>query len=308
MTKLFIIGNGFDIFHNMKTKYTDFRKFLVKNYLKEDLTDTLYYEIPYPNQEEIYDDKDCVRAIINILDETEPKRDEWNEVETSLGNLDYGVFLDDYGLYDKNNIKETYYRNESCSIALCGALKQIDCYFQKWIETIKIAKIPKDTFKNMIDIEKDLFLTFNYTKTLESLYNAKNVCHIHGTIDDYIYFGHNNDEYNTDSIQRQWFGAENEINNLQNMLRKNTIEAYTNNIGFFNNLEILSKNETIDMYSFGFSFSSVDQFYLQQIFRIADTHNSTFYINSYHDKSERKSFENILRLSGFKGKIAIYDT
>ncbi len=308
MTNLFIIGNGFDISHKMKTKYTDFRKFLIRNYLHKKVLNNFYYEIPYANQEGIYDEEDCVRTIINILDATEPKYDEWNEIETSLGNLDYGIFLDDYGLYDKNNIKETYYRNESSSIALCGALKHIDDYFQKWIEKIKLAKLPNDKFKNIIDIEKDLFLTFNYTKTLESLYNAKNVCHIHGSIDDYIYFGHGNDEYDTDTIQRKWFGAEDEINNLQKSLRKNTIEAYKNNIVFFNNLETLSKKESIDMYAFGFSFSSVDQFYLQQIFRIVDTKNSTFYINSYHKEEERKLFINILKESKFNGNFSIYDT
>lgn len=31
MSSLLIIGNGFDLHHNMKTKYWDYREFLLKN-------------------------------------------------------------------------------------------------------------------------------------------------------------------------------------------------------------------------------------------------------------------------------------
>ncbi|WP_276495249.1 AbiH family protein [Bacillus nitratireducens] len=31
MSKLFLIGNGFDIDHDLKTAYEDFRKYLLKN-------------------------------------------------------------------------------------------------------------------------------------------------------------------------------------------------------------------------------------------------------------------------------------
>lgn len=32
MTKLFIIGNGFDTAHSLQTKYSDFREYMYKNY------------------------------------------------------------------------------------------------------------------------------------------------------------------------------------------------------------------------------------------------------------------------------------
>lgn len=34
MKRLFIIGNGFDIAHNLPTKYADFKKFLEKTDIK----------------------------------------------------------------------------------------------------------------------------------------------------------------------------------------------------------------------------------------------------------------------------------
>mgnify|MGYP003501408859 CR=1 FL=1 len=39
-------------------------------------------------------------------------------------------------------------------------------------------------FKLLINPKDDLFLNFNYTKTLENLYGCNNVCHIHGCIDN----------------------------------------------------------------------------------------------------------------------------
>lgn len=35
MAKLFIIGNGFDLYHCMPTWYTDYRNFLIKNQNEE---------------------------------------------------------------------------------------------------------------------------------------------------------------------------------------------------------------------------------------------------------------------------------
>jgi hypothetical protein len=69
-------------------------------------------------------------------------------------------------------------------------------------------------FQDIIFPENDLFLNFNYTKTLEKLYNAQNVCHIPGIQDEDIYFDHGNDEDRTDYYQSNWLGAESELNQL----------------------------------------------------------------------------------------------
>ena len=47
MTNLFIIGNGFDISHGMKTKYSDFRNYLIKKYsIKQADLESSYGLIP----------------------------------------------------------------------------------------------------------------------------------------------------------------------------------------------------------------------------------------------------------------------
>lgn len=318
MANLFIIGNGFDIDHGMRTKYCDFRQFLIDKYFIEEASlDDNICEIPSPtiNQDgdEIYDEKDVATAIVQILDLTEGST--WNDIETSLGKLDYCAFLDNWtgnqnvwngDTFDEKTFKNNYYCNESNARELRNALIQIGNYFQDWISTISISKTPIIDFQNLISGSENLFLNFNYTKTLEELYEIKNVCHIHGTFKDYIYFGHGNDKDISDKIQGEYLGAESEISDLQKSLRKNTLEAYRNNIEFFRNLETISKQDKINIYSYGFSFSDVDKFYLEKICKIIDTKDVCFYMNDFDKPPTRKKFSNKLKKCGFKGAISTF--
>ncbi len=311
MTNLFIIGNGFDLAHGMKTKYSDFRKFLIHNYLDDNYNPYSFCEVPQrtlmPDGDEQYNKNDVVKSILKILDDTEGVN--WNKIEYSLGILEYGHFLDDYGDYDPdddNYIRNMYYKNQDLSKELCGALRQIKQYFHEWVDTININKIPIKSFQKIIHSKDDLFITFNYTKTLENLYNIQNVCHIHGTAEDEIYFGHGNVESKLEKYENYWFGAETTLERLDAELRKNTIEAYNNHKDFFNKLYIIGNKTPLNIYSYGFSFSEVDEYYLIKIFENLNTNNMCFYINNYDDEKTRKKFANTLRKCGFKGKIDIF--
>ena len=76
------------------------------------------------------------------------------------------------------------------------AIPKIQLFFKDWITNISIEKVKKiDAFKKNIDIEKDYFITFNYTNVLENIYGVKNICHVHGNQNTDIIFGHG-DLYN----------------------------------------------------------------------------------------------------------------
>lgn len=316
MVKLFIIGNGFDVDHKMNTKYSHFRRFLINKYLiSESTLDDIMCEIPRlveisSNGDEQYNYKDVATVIIKMLDNTIGKN--WNDVEKNLGRLDYGAFLDSWTILEdieyEKCFKENYYRTEENARDLCRAFRLISDYFQDWVELIDEGSdtsisIKKD-FKSLINSEKDFFLTFNYTRTLEKFYDVKNICHIHGKANEYIYFGHGNDKHDTNNIQQKWFGAENEINFLQDALRKNTEEAYNKNIRFFQLLSTIATNEKVDMYSYGFSFSDVDRFYLKKLFAMIDTSNSYFYLNDYDNQIKRNEYSVILKKCGFRGIVS----
>lgn len=311
MAKLFIIGNGFDLAHGMKTKYSDFRQFLIDNYLNGEYMPYTFCDVPQttlmPDGDELYNDVDVVKSILKVLDDTEGV--DWNEVEDSLGCLQYSHFLDDYGEYnpeDDNYIRDTYCRNQDASKQLCGAICQINNYFQEWVKTIKIATTPKKEFMELISQQNDLFLNFNYTSTLQDLYNIKKVCHIHGTVNDKIYFGHGESYCPSEEYEKYWFGAEYSLKRLFFDLRKNAKEAFNKHKGFFNELCVIACNSTLDIYSYGFSFSRADKYYLKEICSIINTSNIRFFINDYDDEFKRKHFTDTLLECGFKGTISSF--
>lgn len=311
MTNLFIIGNGFDLAHGMKTKYSDFRDFLINTYLNGKYDANSFYPVPekilMPDGDEVYKDEDVVKCILKLIDCTEGY--EWNDIEASLGYLQYHDFLDDYDLWDSdddNYMRDTFYKNQDLSSELHGAVKQINTYFHEWLTTIDIATKTQSDFMKLINPINDLFLNFNYTSTLQTLYNAQNVCHIHGQTNQTIYFGHGEQECPRDEFEKAWFGAESSLERLHFDLMKNTKEAYENHKDFFLKLNLEANNSNFKIYSYGFSFSNVDTYYLKKICKIIDTEHVYFYMNDYDDSNKRNQFAKTLISCGFKGKISSF--
>lgn len=223
MDRLFIIGNGFDLAHGIKSEYKHFRKYLIKTLKKRDSylhkntklgfrDNDLLYEII--NADDI-DDSLIIRFLLYFFDCCEMKYNpfigkkkifRWNDFEKSLGNkivfddiasdykdllsYDYSVFDYEYDClsdYQKKNILE------ELTDKLCFSLEPVKEYFYDWIKghvekqiiTIKT----NSKFENLLQIKKsgnDYFLNFNYTSTLESIYklNTNKICHIHGYVLD----------------------------------------------------------------------------------------------------------------------------
>ncbi|MFL0377637.1 bacteriophage abortive infection AbiH family protein [Paenibacillus amylolyticus] len=303
MANLHIIGNGFDLAHGMQTSYEDFHQ-----YLKEEYPDALFDGcVPeaqmMPDGDMSYGDIDVVGFLIEVITNAEPEGEKWSDLETSLGYLDLNEYLDNYDDDDDDNEWHTVYRNEDLSNNLVGAVLEITDYFAEWINTIDINEVsPKGDFEKLIDNSKDLFLTFNYTATLEALYEAKNVCHIHGKQGGKLLFGHGNDTDYTEEYMGRHVGSENALQDMQEKLRKNTTEAIKGNQDFFNSIGTISVDR---VYSFGFSFSEVDKIYITEICRRLPNANVTWYLNDFDDIALRKQYESIIKSCGFNG---VFDT
>ena len=156
--KLYIIGNGFDLHHGLKTSYTDFRNYAKKgNYLWNLLSD-------------IYGD-----AIYNDM--------WWRDFEEMLAQIDFPHLLK-----SKNGEALGFMKPRNL---LKGSLPPL---FGSWIKKIGSTVEPD----NSLGIDSDsLFFSFNYTMLLENVYGVKedNVWHIHNSIKrpDDIIVGHDCD-------------------------------------------------------------------------------------------------------------------
>lgn len=311
MTKLFIIGNGFDLAHKMNTRYSDFRKFLTNKGKEHDnfKEDIYYNEIPAPtltsDGEEVYNPLDRLNAILTCVDNTNGDI-EWNKFEENLGKLNYECLLNPYVGDNDEKLGYKIERNENNARNIKNVLGMIPLFFQEWVKAIKIAEEPLDDIVSLINPKSDLFLTFNYTDTLERLYNVENVCHIHGNKDESLYVGHGENIFDPDNDYSTYFsGSEYDLRQLHEHLRKNTDEAFKKHSSFLGKLREVANKDSLIIYSYGFSFSKVDRFYLEQIFSIIDSTNICFMLNEYNDK-DNEDFKHILRESGFKGIFGKY--
>lgn len=160
---LYVIGNGFDIHHGINSSYRCFRDWLCEN------------------------DSD----IITTVEETYGCCDNewWSDFENQLGSLDVLEYASEIA---NNNIPDLM--SEHCDRMwndaqieveqnLEGLYGKLRGCFRNWILQLSAPK--RDKMIAMV-IDNSLFLTFNYSKTLENLYNipSNQILHIHGCIDD----------------------------------------------------------------------------------------------------------------------------
>lgn len=301
MKKLFIIGNGFDIAHNLPTKYSDFQDYLKESY--PGASDE-YLIVPesfmMPDGDERFNDDEVVGFLLKIISETEATGEAWSDLENTLGRLDFDECFDDWYDDDENEWHKAY-RNEDTASNVFGTVKMIKDYFSDWIETIDISDTElKTKFNHLIDHNNDFFLTFNYTETLEEIYETKNVYHIHGKQGDKLVFGHGNDLNNYDEYMNRYIGSENHLSELQAVLKKDTKSVISQNKSLFKAFGAVD-----EIYSYGFSFSDVDMVYIKEICSLSPTENIVWYIHDY-DSSKFDAFKEKIIDCGFKGKFDMF--
>lgn len=183
--RLFVIGNGFDLGHDLPTSYINFREYLQKNhpYFLECLENmyNIMNESTVENLNHMYD--------IDMKSITEMQEQYlWKEFEKNLGFADddemiYGgmQLVEDLGLEAGDiGIEDTL---DSYWEGKYRFIRKLNEYIKSWIKQIDI-DVRRKT--NIIERDRDdIFLSFNYTLLLEEVYkiDRKKVLHIHGSID-----------------------------------------------------------------------------------------------------------------------------
>lgn len=176
---LYIIGNGFDLYHGLPTSYTHFREYV----------------------------KEHDNGLVEFIEKYylhKKNSDFWSDFEENLGNLDddllreYGLnYLEDYGCDNWRDAFHHDYQYELSNV-IDRIINGLRKHFLIWLSQISFEHVTQQG----ILLDHDAFyLTFNYTHTLEKIYNIPkhNIIHIHGTFtgkeNDEIIFGHGGHPY-----------------------------------------------------------------------------------------------------------------
>jgi len=166
MKVLYIVGNGFDLWHGLPTSYGDFY-----SRASEVLSEFEEYFVQY---------NDCSIP--------------WSDFENNLGEYDWQTLFQEQELPDfqSESFKPSmmYGLEDGITEQTESLVSGITEEFETWINTIDVG------FANpKISFEPDsIFLSFNYTSTLQTVYGIEpdSVKHIHGNVDvnEPLIFGH----------------------------------------------------------------------------------------------------------------------
>ncbi len=285
MKYLYIIGNGFDIFSGLRTRYVDFRFWLEHNY-------------PF-----IYE---------NLSDAYKMDGEWWNDFEQQLGELNVKRFVSKFNpcrnakgsiteqvenrrkMEEENGIPHMFHYNYPCARRLAGLLDVLQYCFEKWVQDI-IKKIESPQYTH-IEKENSYFITFNYTDTLKWLYDIpdERVLHIHGCASrhDHLVFGHNRFPH-ADIVDGDDAGK---VCDVLNNYHKNPYEY------ILSHKELPELLHDVDfVYVYGLSFSPVDEDYISWI--ISNTPKTSQWEISWHsDTDKRRISDFIFRHSSLIGR------
>lgn len=276
MKHLYIVGNGFDLHHDMKTGYLQFRKWL------EDKSSLVLYTID---------------ELFGYCD-----NNWWERFESSLATAvtseivqeKVREYYPDFGS-DEFRDRDWYAAEYAVEKKLSDAYCEIRDAFQQWVAELEIG----DRSKKIELITDDAaFLTFNYTLTLENLYgiDEDKILHIHGKAgtDDELVLGHGVSEEEIENIlEKNYPHDEEEGEDYVTQRAKGAavrgVYSQRKKIG-----EIIKKNEewfaalknVTYIHIYGHSFGKVDLPYFRKILSVVNKKNIYIEVNDHNDENK----------------------
>lgn len=279
--RLYIIGNGFDLHHDVQSRYSDFRDFVNEN------------------------DSDLFEALEEYFNTDEL----WSDFEETLAYLDTDKIVDDasnflvsYGADDWSDADHHDYQYE-VQKAIDVVTVTLKNHFTQWILQLEIPHATK------LPLPKDSkYLTFNYTNTLESNYQIpfENITYIHNKAVDensLLILGHSrqptpdtlfdkvNDDEDIDDVRV--VEGNQILDRYFKETYKNTETIISEKQEFFTHL-----NSIVEVFVLGHSLSIVD---LQYFKVIADnTSGDVVWTVTYRGDEQKETHLQTLRGLGIK--------
>lgn len=284
---LYIIGNGFDIHHEIKCKYSDFHKWLCVN---NPMLENRLFQVYGLHH-----------------------NDFWSSLETNLGEITTEAILEGY-VYapmmisiHKINEKEPIVLSMDDYTELVGEIgytlerlyKDLQIAFSNWVFQLENANPERRIGINRND---SAFINFNYTQTLESLYaiHESNILYIHGCAakNENLIFGH---DKTPDKLLRNWQNnySEEELSvlleatNEMSILYKDVESIIEKHSLFWESIKPAQK-----IHIWGLSLSEVDMPYIEYINSIIS--NDAVWEFSWYSESDKKRIIEVVKRIGIK--------
>lgn len=305
MKHLYIIGNGFDLHHGIHSKYLDYAKWL----------------------EETYPDIYCQVENAYLIQDKEL----WKDFEHMLGELDVRYHadritsdrypskkeLEDSSDREFEDMKEWYrLSSDEARDEFEELFNNIRSSFREWVEQLNA---PDEAKKLPIEKEGSIFLTFNYTDTLETLYRVpeEKIIYIHGKAmrGDELILGHGlmlkdiqdlnglvpPEDFDTPEQIEEFYRNHGDVvidetfDEVCNQLAQQAKPVVELKDRLLRYLSGITGIEHIHI--FGFSFSDIDMLYIQVIATLVDLKSVRWEV-SYFAKEERNEFIEALTKCG----------
>lgn len=276
---LYIIGNGFDLHHQIPSSYKAFGAYLGAN---------------------DWETYDVVQRYFDVSAEF------WAEMEERLASLDIDTLIDDassslvsYGAEDWSDAYHHDYQYEIDQV-VAAVSSTLRLRFAEWIWQLPLPSHSQISGLRLpIDLSA-IFLNFNYTPSLQQLYGVPdtNILHVHGKSgapDSRLVLGHGwtppprskpkPDEYpydeDYDETDVRITEGQQIIDRYFKETFKPTAQIIIDNFAFFNSLSNISK-----IFVIGHSVSDVDHPYFREVIRNIDADHVRWQISYFGDPKD----------------------
>ena len=282
---LYIIGNGFDLHHGISSRFKDFCCWLKREDVKEEqFVRDMQIIFPHLNQEE---------ASL------------WSNFEDALGSYDLDSINKHYNESPDDALGNAKYEiaREQVVKKVTDVCEKVRPLIKRWAKQIDI----DDVRPQMRLSAKSYYLTFNYTKVLEEVYNIPlgHICHIHGCTDDVgeLITGHDAlkpmENYNAtldDDV------LEKKIVTVMNTLAKDKYKQIERNRLFF---LWLPKNIS-HVVVLGHSLADIDLRYFGEILKIVPR-DAKWHFSAHSERDEKKVHVLVKPASSQPNRIPNYE-
>ena len=282
---LFVIGNGFDLYHGVQSRYEDFHKWLMAN-------------------------RDWNR--FEAVEQHFIEPDLWSNLENNLGTFDCDECGADWSIatpcavfIDGQVICTVRELNEDFDEKLSEWREEMLRGLSEWVKTLRQSgKVPKLP----IEYSDVQYLNFNYTRILEDYYgiDPRKVWHIHGIAGlpwDRLQLGHDFEvedveddgleDYHPEMFDEDRVTPVQQLKEHVRKWRKPVQEIIQSHADFWEGLREVSK-----VIMLGFSLGRVDEPYIRKIAEVV--RQDAVWWCSWYGNGEDAKIRNILTSVGVR--------